>query len=159
MENKSIFYDRLIEECQKTGKSVNQVERELGYPRNALHNYKNVCTPSVKRLVCLAEYFGVSPKYFLEGVDATQYNPMQKFFQDLDATEKMELSRLCHNWLLSQTIQKIEQYQIIRSQIRKLFYIVKKSLSLSIMKKIIRLLPCYLTYSEKSQPSCLCKDI
>ncbi|MCE2142273.1 helix-turn-helix domain-containing protein, partial [Streptococcus thermophilus] len=46
-------------------KSFNQVERDLGYPRNALHNYKNGVEPSGIRLIELAHYFGVTPEYLL----------------------------------------------------------------------------------------------
>lgn len=106
MENECTFYYRFISECKKIGKSVNQVERDLGYPRNALHNYKNVRIPSGERLISLAEYFGVSPRYLLDGGETTQHSMMQRFFQELDTTEKMELSRLCHSWILSQMIQK-----------------------------------------------------
>ena len=36
----SIFYNQLISLAQKHCKSINRVEKDLGYPRNALHNYK-----------------------------------------------------------------------------------------------------------------------
>lgn len=39
MEN--IFYQRLRALTHNSGKSFNQIERDLGYTRNALANYKN----------------------------------------------------------------------------------------------------------------------
>jgi len=36
----NIFYLRLQQAIIESGKSANQIERELGYSRNALHNYK-----------------------------------------------------------------------------------------------------------------------
>ena len=35
------FYERLKELAEASNKSFNQVEKELGYSRNALSNYKN----------------------------------------------------------------------------------------------------------------------
>ncbi|WP_252899259.1 helix-turn-helix domain-containing protein [Lactococcus fujiensis] len=47
-------------------KSFNQVERELGYPRNALANYRLGKQPSARRLSELADFFDVSDEYLLE---------------------------------------------------------------------------------------------
>ena len=38
----SIFYKRVRKLATDLGKSFNQIEKELGYSRNALSNYKNV---------------------------------------------------------------------------------------------------------------------
>ena len=43
---------------------MNQIERELGYPRNTISSYKRQ-NPSTKRLDELAEYFNVSVDYLL----------------------------------------------------------------------------------------------
>ncbi|MCW2281527.1 helix-turn-helix domain-containing protein [Lactococcus lactis] len=59
------FYYRLKMLCDNAGKSINEVEKELNYPRNALHNYKEGRTPSGLRLVELSEFFSVSPEYLL----------------------------------------------------------------------------------------------
>ncbi len=65
MIEETIFYSRLKQEIEKSGKSTNQIERELGYSRNALHNYKNGTEPSGTRLIEIAEYFHVSPKFLI----------------------------------------------------------------------------------------------
>ncbi|WP_394852280.1 hypothetical protein [Lactococcus lactis] len=44
MTEESVFYQRLKTEIQLSGKNFNQVERELGYPRNSLNNYKSNAT-------------------------------------------------------------------------------------------------------------------
>lgn len=41
-----LFYHRLKELVESSGKSANQIERELGYPRNSLNNYKLGGEPS-----------------------------------------------------------------------------------------------------------------
>ena len=65
MESKSLFQERLFSLAQRSGKSLNSVERELNYPRNALSNYKNGVTPSAIRLLEVAQYFDVTPEYML----------------------------------------------------------------------------------------------
>lgn len=58
-------YLRLKELAQASEKSFNKIERELNYPRNALHNYKEGREPLGTRLIELAHYFGVTPEYLL----------------------------------------------------------------------------------------------
>jgi len=103
IEKIGVFYHQLLIECQNVRKSVNQIERELGYPRNALHNYKNGRSPSSKRLLELSEYFDVSPKYLLGIEDSKTKSSIQEFFEGLNAFEKQEMSRFCHQWLMLQS--------------------------------------------------------
>lgn len=63
VEEESVFYQRLKELSKMKNKSINQVEKEIGYPRNALHNYKNANSPSALRAFELADYFSVTPEY------------------------------------------------------------------------------------------------
>ena len=65
MEKRWLFSERLRVEVKKSGKSVNRIERELGYPRNALQNYKKGVNPSGIRLIELVKYFEVTPEYLL----------------------------------------------------------------------------------------------
>jgi transcriptional regulator with XRE-family HTH domain len=100
MDEKS-FYLKLIHLSKALGKSINQIERELGYPRNALHNYKYGGEPSGERLVELAQYFGVTPEYLLgkdkesEGVSPTI------LFTKLSEEQKMQMLLLCQKWIFS----------------------------------------------------------
>ena len=50
----NLFYHRLKELVESSGKSANQIERELGYPRNSLNNYKLGGEPSGTRLIGLS---------------------------------------------------------------------------------------------------------
>lgn len=65
----NIFYDRLLEIISKSGRSCNFVERELGYPRNSLHNYRYGASPSAIRLIELSQYLGVYPEYLIGKTD------------------------------------------------------------------------------------------
>ncbi|MDG4974930.1 helix-turn-helix domain-containing protein [Lactococcus lactis] len=69
-----IFYNRLKMLCDSAGKSINKVEKELNYPRNSLHNYKEGRIPSGLRLVEISEFFSVSPEYLLGLTDTKTKN-------------------------------------------------------------------------------------
>lgn len=69
-------------------KSFNQVERDLGYPRNALHNYKNGVEPSGIRLIELAHYFGVTPEYLLGINNDPKNNGTRIIFESLNDYQK-----------------------------------------------------------------------
>ena len=97
--NKSIFYERLMLLVRESGKSVNQIERELGYPRNALHNYKNGRDPSGVRLVELANYFKASPEYLIGKSELLIQEDLDYIFKKLSKTEKVEMLKLCQNWV------------------------------------------------------------
>lgn len=58
------FYERLNQLIKESGKSMNQVERELNFPRNTIQSYKR-SNPSSKRLTEIAKYFDVSIDYLL----------------------------------------------------------------------------------------------
>lgn len=73
----SLFYKRVKKLGEDLGKSFNQIEKELGYSRNALSNYKTKTMPSAVRLLELAEYFDVSPRYLL-GMDEMCENSREK---------------------------------------------------------------------------------
>ncbi|WP_374049068.1 helix-turn-helix domain-containing protein [Lactococcus cremoris] len=59
------FYGRIKNLAEASDKSFNQIEKELGYSRNALSNYKGKTMPSAIRLLELAEYFDVTPRYLM----------------------------------------------------------------------------------------------
>ncbi|MDR0300212.1 MAG: helix-turn-helix transcriptional regulator [Streptococcaceae bacterium] len=59
------FYERLKLLADEQSSSFNQIERDLGYPRNALSNYKQGKEPSARRLSELSRYFSVSKDYLL----------------------------------------------------------------------------------------------
>lgn len=98
MNEETIFYSRLKERIKKIGKSTNQIERELGYSRNALHNYKKGIEPSGTRLIEIAEYFHVSPKFLIGKTDISSENSPIILFKQLDYFQKLEMLKLCHSW-------------------------------------------------------------
>lgn len=99
MAKETIFYNRLIQLVNHSGKSANKIERELGYSRNALHNYKNGSEPSGLRLIELSDYFGVTPEYLI-GKDCLNSSlALKKFFYQLNTRQKCELIKLCEDWL------------------------------------------------------------
>lgn len=94
----SIFYERLTELSKRSGKSKNYIERELGYPRNALNNYKKGREPSGSRLLELAAYFDVSPEYLLGKSDEVYYRSSKIVFSHLNNEEKYRLYLTSKKW-------------------------------------------------------------
>ena len=94
-----LFYHRLKELVESSGKSANQIERELGYPRNSLNNYKFGGEPSGTRLIGLSEYFNVSPKYLMGIIDEPNDSSAINLFKTLTQEEKKEMFIICQKWL------------------------------------------------------------
>lgn len=67
--NMTVF-ERIKFLSQKQGKSLNQVEEELGLSKNVLYRMKNSDNPTKERLLVLANYFGVSVDYLLGRTDS-----------------------------------------------------------------------------------------
>lgn len=103
-----IFYERLGEIAQKTGKSINQIERELGYPRNSIHNYKYGAEPSASRLMEIANYLQISPEYLIGTTSEKQPINFIVFFDNLDDEYKLKLLELALSWF-SSLIKKTNQ--------------------------------------------------
>lgn len=103
MKSENLFYERLIQQVQLRNKTVNQVERELGYPRNALHNYKTTRIPSAERLFELSDYFGIDPQYLFGKTEKPIKKEIKLIFSQLSASEKKEMLALCCEWFISQT--------------------------------------------------------
>lgn len=94
-----IFYEKLEGLCRMTNRSFNRVERELGYPRNALHNYKYNAIPSAIRLMEIAEYFKVSPEYLLGQSEKHEYKSIKQSFIEMSTEQKFEMLDLCIKWV------------------------------------------------------------
>lgn len=99
MEN--IFYQRLRALTHNSGKSFNQIERDLGYTRNALANYKNGGMPSGVRLMELADYFKVLPEYLIGKIPFKDVENIETTFTSLNNIQKMEMYFLSQKWVLS----------------------------------------------------------
>lgn len=61
-------FEKIKELAKKRGKSLGQVEENLGYGRNTLYKIKN-STPNAERIAEIANYFNVSTDYLLGRTD------------------------------------------------------------------------------------------
>lgn len=86
-------YSRLKLLIKDAHKSFNQVERELGYPRNTLKNYKYKKKPSVGRVFEMANYFNVSIEFLLGIEEKDNKNSLAYRLEKLNR-EKKELEIL-----------------------------------------------------------------
>ena len=89
-----MLYERLQELIKKSNKSMNQIERELGYPRNALHNYKMGSEPSATRLMELSQYFQLPPNYLMGVIPDHIPNNLRAYFEQLNEEQKVEMLKM-----------------------------------------------------------------
>lgn len=101
MKENNIFYTRLKELIDESDISANRLEKDLGYSRNTLQNYKNGQEPSASRLMEISDYFAVSPRYLVGDDTVSKMCPVDIIFKRLSPQEKKELTIICQNWLLS----------------------------------------------------------
>jgi transcriptional regulator with XRE-family HTH domain len=96
MDN-STFYTRLKELTKSTGKSFNQIEKELSYPRNALSNYREKSMPSAQRLMELSAYFNVTPEYLFGTVAHlhTESHLVKEIYLLLNPIQRKEMAKIC----------------------------------------------------------------
>lgn len=102
------FYTRLHTLAKQYNMSMNQLERELNFPRNALNNYKNNKSPSAYRLSQIARYFGVSMEYLIGETVVSSYVSMDDFFKHLNPSEKLEIYKLSHNWVIDRMFDRFD---------------------------------------------------
>lgn len=96
----NLFYERMKNLSKNQGKSLNQIEKELGYSRNSLNNYKSKQMPSALRLLEIAEYLKVSPEYlFGKSNIQNAEETLENFFQILDGKEKLNMCVIAIKWL------------------------------------------------------------
>lgn len=76
-------FDRIKLLAKERGKSLNQIEEELGLPKNVLYRMKTSDNPTKDRLETLANYFDVSVDYLLGRTDNTKATDEKKS-DDLD---------------------------------------------------------------------------
>lgn len=99
MDKNRMFSERLIKAVEQSNKSINCIERELGYSRNALHNYKSGAEPSGSRLVELSQYFQLAPEYLIGKSDETFSICPEIVFNRMDEEQKIELLMLSLKWM------------------------------------------------------------
>ncbi|WP_058219272.1 helix-turn-helix domain-containing protein [Lactococcus lactis] len=94
----NIFFDRVKRLSRVQKKSINQIERDLGYSRNSLNSYRNGRSPSAQRLLEVADYFGVSPYYLMGQKEDSGKNFVELFFKFLTVEQREELYFLYSNY-------------------------------------------------------------
>lgn len=99
LQEKNIFYQRVLELSKQKGKSLNSIERDLAFPRNSLHNYKNGNLPSGDRLLKVSHYFNVDPEYLLGESCDSDIQKTDKLFQNLGFMQKVYISKKSIDWL------------------------------------------------------------
>lgn len=102
MVKDNLFYKRLKLAVTKSGKSFNQVEKELGYSRNALSNYKKGIEPSGNRLIEVSQYFNVTPDYLMGKTNSLEKETPEEIFRKLNDKERFEMVLLCQKWFLTE---------------------------------------------------------
>lgn len=113
MAREKIFYERLLHVALQSRKTINCIERELGLPRNSLHNYKNGAEPSAHRLLELAKYFNVSPQYLLGSIGNRELSFCKDIFQQLDNKQKVEMFKVSQEWGYNQLSEYGHNIQFI----------------------------------------------
>ncbi|MGX7011649.1 helix-turn-helix domain-containing protein [Lactococcus cremoris] len=102
MKTQNIFYKRIKCLSMQQSLSINQLEKELGYPRNSLHSYKENREPSAQRLIEISLFFKVSP-FFLLGIEDIDSRPknLESAFERLSEKQKKQLAELIFRWIES----------------------------------------------------------
>ena len=67
MEN--IIYQRIGELCYKKGITISKLEKELGFGNSAINKWGRISSPSVDKILKIANYFDVSVDYILGRTD------------------------------------------------------------------------------------------
>lgn len=132
MVKNDLFFNRLDQLMTQSGKTYNQVERELNYPRNALNNYKHGSEPSATRLFELAAYFNISPYYLIGKSEEPSPQSMKELFETLDPNQRLELSKISTKWLLSIVESETNSLDVFRKRWDKTSSNVAKSSSLDV---------------------------
>lgn len=90
------FYERLQKLTKENGKSFNQVEKDLGYSKNSMYQYKKT-NPSNEKLRLLADYFNVSTDYLIGRTDkkietlTPEFSVIQRRAKELTPEQQREL--------------------------------------------------------------------
>lgn len=77
------LFERLKFLANKQGKSINDVENDMGYSKNTLYRLKN-SNPSAEKLREIADYFNVSMDYLSGRTDNPAIDPNNLSSDDLD---------------------------------------------------------------------------
>lgn len=76
------LFERLKFLAEKQGKSINDVENDLGYSKNTLYRLKR-SKPGAEKLEEIADYFGVTTDYLLGRSDEPYWKLTEKDEKDI----------------------------------------------------------------------------
>ncbi|MEQ7203816.1 helix-turn-helix domain-containing protein [Lactococcus lactis] len=109
-DNDVFFYQQIIELSQASGLSLNGLEKKLGYPRNALSNYKNGRSPSAIRLLEIAHYFNVPPESLIGPLKIKEIEEpsFRVTFSQASLSQKLELYQLSSAWFSQYIVSTIQ---------------------------------------------------
>ena len=85
--------ERIQALCKTLGKSMNQVESDLGFGKGYISKLGK-STPNATKIKLLADYFGVSVDYLMNGEDTEQPTLTRKNERDIGKALKETLDQL-----------------------------------------------------------------
>lgn len=107
LNKNTLFYTRLIELSKENNLSLNQIEKDLDYPKDSLNNYSsNDVIPSEKRLTELSCYFDVTPEYLSGRSNCKHHSYLELVFDRLNEDEKNTLFDIANDWHLNNKEQE-----------------------------------------------------
>lgn len=115
-------FERIKFLAQKQGKSLNQVEEELGLSKNVLYRMKNSDNPTKERLLLLADYFGVSVDYLLGRTNESRLNQSNDENEDEYEQELLMMFRKGENEVAP------EKRDLYRKQTKDLMSFISKTM-------------------------------
>lgn len=99
-------FERIKDLAKKQGKSLNQVEEELGLSKNVLYRMKNSDNPTKERLETLANYFHVSVDYLLGRTDNPNSVPAD---QSIKSSARQIMMRMNTEGLSEEDFDEVEK--------------------------------------------------
>lgn len=102
-------YERIKYLSNKRGKSLNEVEEDLGLSKNVLYRMKNSDNPTKDRIEVLADYFNVSTDYLLGRTDNPDVNNQEPVSQARRIMMRMDTDGLTEKEL-DEVEKEMERY-------------------------------------------------
>lgn len=90
----SIIFTRIKELCKRSGISVNRLESIVGMSQYSITRWKNSSSPTVDKLLRVAQYFHVSLDYLVGQTDVSSPNPAIQAACDLTGLSEQSVVNL-----------------------------------------------------------------
>lgn len=106
-----MFFDNFCFLCNQKGVSPNKIAKELSISSGSVTEWKRGRTPRMPTLIKIADYFGVSTDYLLNGAaDVTDFSPQTKklaeLIRQLDERDQIKLEGIIEEMLRADKYQK-----------------------------------------------------